>query len=809
MITFQDLKHIVSGKIVSEIDSSITIDQIAIDSRKSITPNDLFIALKGKNHNAHNYIGELVSRGVKNFIVQEPVDVSKPVNMLKVSNSLFALQQLASHKRRQFNIPIVGITGSNGKTIIKEWLGQLLSPFLGIKKSPGSYNSQVGVPLSVWTLRQEDEIGIFEAGISTRGEMEKLQQIIQPTIGIFTNIGSAHDEGFNTVEEKISEKSDLFKDSEIVIYCKDHKLIDNTLSEKSFTWGRHPSSDIQILKVEKEELSSKITVLLKDKKITFKLPFIADVYIENALHCIAFMVYQGYNHDLINSGLSLLKPPRMRLELKRGINNCQLIDDSYNNDLAGLRVALDFLRSHATNSNKTVILSDILQSGLDNKELYKQVKNLLLAASIKKVIAIGPDISNHLGKEDNVSTFISTDDYLSKENTDSLRNETVLIKGARIYEFEKIVKRLEEKIHRTRLFINLDALTANLNFYRSKLKPDTKIMVMVKAFAYGSGSVEVANLLQYHRVDYLGVAYADEGVALRKNGIHTPIMVMNPSEDSFGVIDKYCLEPELYNLSILKRFISHINGKKSGVHLKLDTGMHRLGFNEEDIDELVSLLNDHPNITVNAIFSHLVGADDAIHNEYSHQQAGKFVSLNQKIIDAIGYAPIRHLVNSPGIIRFPEYHFDMVRLGIGLYGIETTDQYQRDLSPISSLKTIVSQVNHINKGDTIGYSRKGVAARDSKIATLAIGYGDGYSRAFSNDVGKVYLNGKIAPVIGNVCMDMTMVDVTEIEEVKEGDEAEIFGTHITIREVAGLINTIPYEILTNVSQRVKRVFYTQ
>ena len=810
MIHFKDLPDITGGEILS-IEENTPIRYLITDSRKSFfAAGGLFFAIKGERHDGHQYISSLYAQGVRQFVVEQDVtpNISQDCNILKVSSSLEALQALARFHRDQFDLTVVGITGSNGKTIIKEWLSQLIAPFKRTIKNPHSYNSQIGVPLSVWQIEGRHEIGIFEAGISRPGEMEKLERIIKPSIGIFSNIGSAHDSGFSSISEKVREKAQLFKHAHIVIYCKDYQEIDQALSRKGFTWGHHPESNVKIEHLQIWETNAEVHLKYDSKTMKFVLPFVDQASIENSLHCVVFMLYLDYDPVHIQEGLNQLLQVRMRLELKRAINNCYLIDDAYNNDLGGLQVALEFLSHQKQHDGRSIILSDILQSGLPEEVLYQNVSERLIAAGIQKLIAIGPSLSSYRYLFPMKTWFYkSAEDFLKKHDLTSFQREIILIKGARVFEFENIVNTLEEKIHGTQLEINLDALTSNLNFYRSKLKPDTKLMVMVKAFAYGSGSLEIANLLQFHRVDYLGVAYADEGVMLRANGIHLPVMVMNPSEDSFDKLLQHKLEPEIYNFNILNKLIRFLNGRPVAVHIKLDTGMHRLGFEEKDIQQLIKILRQHKNIEVKTIFSHLAGSDEATHNEFSKIQAQKFDTMSKEIMKGATIAPLRHLVNSPGIIRFPEWHYDMVRLGIGLYGLEATNQQQDQLQPISRLKTIISQVKEVKKGETIGYGRKGVAERNMKLATIAIGYADGFSRAFSNGVGEVWLKGKRAPVIGNVCMDMTMIDITGIDAA-EGDEVEVFGEHLTIMEVAKKANTIPYEVLTNVSQRVKRVYFT-
>jgi alanine racemase len=732
-------------------------------------------------------------------------------NILLVSNSIRALQQIASFHRQQFKIPVIGITGSNGKTIVKEWLGQMLAEIYKIAKSPRSYNSQLGVPLSVLQLTKINTLGIFEAGISRNGEMQNLNQVIRPTLGIFTNIGEAHDEGFVDHNQKAAEKWKLFEVSEVVIYCYDHQKIRNNQPNHQgvFTWGRNPEADIQVLGSNVTGTQSEIILIHNEEELTFYLPFADRVSMENVMHCVALLLYLEIPAEEINENLQRLANIDRRLSLKKGINNCNLIDDSYNNDLSGLQVAIDFMKSHPGKKN-SVILSDILQTGMEDTKLYGRVNQILQANGIDQLFGVGEGMVNNRDQFRLSAWFFdSTEQFLKTVNPDDFSNENILIKGARPFEFERITRFLAEKIHGTVLEINLDALINNLNFYRSKIGAQVKLMVMVKASAYGSGSYEIASLLQHHRVDYLAVAYPDEGVALRKRGIHMPVMVMNVSPESYDNILKYDLEPEIYSLNQLRSLVRFLEEERTKVkvHIKLDTGMHRLGFEPSDFGDLISILQSTPLIEVRSIYSHLAGADEDDHNAFSQEQVQKFLEYAHKIEQSIRDSPLKHILNSAGIIRFPEYHLDMVRLGIGLYGFEATQQEQDNLMPISTLKTVISQVRKVKKGDTIGYGRIGNVQRDSTIATIAIGYADGFSRAFSNGKIKLMVNGQLAPVIGNICMDMCMLDVTGID-VKEGDEVIVFGHQPSITDLASAIDTIPYEILTNISDRVTRVFFS-
>lgn len=813
MIKFSQLPSIVSGHLLQLV-HDYAINHIITDSRKIIShPEAIFFARQGKNHDGHLFLSEMYDEGVRNFIVEKEIDVSKysKANFVKVDSSLFALQALVKYHREQLPLKTIAITGSNGKTIIKEWLLQLLSSNYRVIASPHSYNSQLGVPLSVWQANGNHELGIFEAGISEPGEMEHLEGIIQPDIGLFTNIGPAHEEGFKNREQKIHEKLKLFKNVKVLIWCRDHVLIDKEIQNTgylfdAFTWGNHGSNTIQVVK--KQHLKEGYKVRLKDRKGECVLHFNVDeeASFENLMHCVTTMRCLKYPWDEIKQRIPGVRRIPMRLELKRGVNGCYIIDDSYNNDLAGLAIALNFLAQQKQNSKKVAIISDIFQSGMEEKKLYKSVNKLLQQKQIDRLLAIGPVISKYKSVFSmSTTTFPDTDSFLKNLNLDNVRDEMILVKGARVFAFERIVNRLLEKIHGTRLEINLGAITHNLNFYRSRIKKRTKVMVMVKAFAYGTGMNEIANLLQYNKVDYLGVAYTDEGVKLRKNGIELPIMIMNPSPDGYEQLLKYNLEPEIYSFEQLNRILGFIRSRELKVHLKIDTGMHRLGFSEKELEPLVKKLKEADNLKVKSIFSHLAAADDREQRLFTKEQAEKFAEFSTYIASKLEIDPIKHLLNSAGVINFPEYQFDMIRLGIGLYGVEPSGLLQDKLQPISTLKTIISQLRDVSKGKTIGYGRKGKAEEDLRIATVAIGYADGFSRFFSNGKGEMVVDGKRAPVVGNVCMDMTMIDVTGIN-VEEGDDVIIFGEDPSINELAERIGTIPYEILTNVSERVKRVY---
>jgi alanine racemase len=811
MILFSNLASVSQGSI-KQLREDREIRSILTDSRKSAQPDSCFVAIRGARHDGHEYIDALYHSGVRMFIVEKQIPYTNfpDANFFLAASSLTTLRDLAAHHRSQFNYPVIGVTGSNGKTIVKEWIYQLLAPLYSIVKNPGSYNSQLGVPLSVLKMQAHHELGVFEAGISMPGEMILLQRIIQPTIGIFTNIGSSHDAGFSDRAQKVREKLLLFRQSKVLIYCRDYddihkevELLTNNI--QVLDWGESSSASVHL---ERDEAGT-LQISFEGEKHSFTAPFFDDASSENLIHCIVLMLHLGIGSSIIQEGINSLKSVPMRLELKQGVNQSLIIDDTYNNDLAGLQISLDFLAGQQK-QKKLLILSDVLQSGLKDDDLVKEIAGMVLRAGVNSFTGIGSALTKYQRYFNGIDAafYNDTEVFLNDLDTDLFQNTVVLVKGARSFHFESIVQRLQRKVHGTVMEIDLSCVVHNLNYFKSRLKPGVKLMVMVKAFAYGSGSEEVANLLQYHQVDYLGVAYADEGIELRKNRITLPIMVMNPSEESFPALLEYNLEPEIYSLKILRAFVRFLGRRSCKVHIKFDTGMHRLGFEEQDMSELISILKSHPGILIASVFSHLAGSDEAEHDAFSKEQVSIFNARYEQLSTSLQQRPVRHVLNSPGILRFPEFQFEMVRLGIGLYGVDPTDEKKADLQPVATLKTVISQVRKVPAGQSIGYGRKGRAANDMVIATIAIGYADGFSRAFSRGVGVVLVNGKRAPVVGNVCMDMTMVDVTGME-ANEGDEVIIFGKDLPIGEVAERIKTIPYEILTSTSERVKRVFHAE
>jgi Alr-MurF fusion protein len=815
------------GRLLPGLKQPSRIDHILFDSRKLAFPDTtLFFAITAGRRNGHEYIFDLYNRGVRAFAVSEKPDLQKYPEALfiVVLNTLDALQKLAANHRKQFNYPVIGITGSNGKTVVKEWLHFLMSPEYRIVRSPKSYNSQIGVPWSIWQMEADDQLGIFEAGISQPGEMEKLEKIIQPTLGIITNIGDAHSEGFSSQEEKISEKCILFRDCETLIYCKDHKEIDQHIQgllkinkhPEIFTWGENSKADLQIRAIDRTLKETRVEALYNDIVYSIQIPFTDAASLENSMHCLAVMIFQSISAGVISERMLHLPALAMRLELKEAINKCSLINDSYNADWSSLQLALDFLAQQQQHQKRTVILSDIFQSGKTDESLYGDIAQLLKQQKIHRLIGIGPAITANaqlLEKYVGESAFYpATDIFLEQFHPSMFRDETILIKGSRSFEFERIAQLLEQKIHQTVLEINLSSVTHNLKQYQRVLSPKTKLMAMVKAFSYGAGSFEIASLLQFHQVDYLAVAYTDEGVDLRKAGIRLPIMVMNAEMRSFSALTNYDLQPELFSFEIARKldhFLQSEGITEYPVHIKIDTGMHRLGFAPEETAALGKFLTETKSFRVQTVFSHLVASEDPAEDEFTLAQAGLFLNSCYVLQDILGYGFTRHLANTSAILRHPDLQLDMVRLGIGLYGVDPSFSQASMLKEVSSLKTTVAQVRLVAAGQTVGYNRKGRLVRDSLIATIRIGYADGYPRSLGNGRGKVLIRGTFFPVIGSVCMDMTMVDITGHPEIIADEEVIVFGQDLSVTKLAEWAGTIPYEILTGISQRVQRVYFEE
>ena len=786
----------------------LNVLDISIDSRSlRNTENTLFFALKGKNHNAHDFLNDLYAKGVRYFVVSQDVSLRADAVVFKVDDTLRALQRFVAFYRKKYTFPVIGITGSNGKTIVKEWLNQLLLPFYNIIKSPKSYNSQVGVPLSVIAINDEHNLGIFEAGISKPNEMDFLEEVIQPTIGILTNIGPAHNEGFSTKEEKLQEKIKLFKNADVLISEKTD-LIEASKSEKAqwFTWSFNQTANVQFKKID-----TVLKVQFNDIEFSVDLPFTDLASVENIATCITALLFLKIDTNYIVEAIPQLQTVQMRLQVKKGINDCLLIDDSYSSDYQSLKIALDFLEQQKTHQQKTVILSDIFQSGFTPEVLYQKVAQLLNQNHVTRVIGIGNKIGSHLTNVPQFQSYPDTETFLNDFNLRSFRSETILIKGSRSFQFEKIVAELEEKTHETVLEINLDAISHNLNFYKSKLKPTTKVMVMVKAFGYGNGSYEIAKLLAHHQVSYLGVAFADEGVELRKAGIKIPIVVMNPENSAFSTMIAYNLEPEIYNIAELNTFLQiaeNQNLYNYPIHLKLNTGMNRLGFVEKDFDGLINLLKQTNLVEVASMFSHLATSDMPGERDFTLLQIQLFQKWAADIKSELNINPVLHILNTSGIYNFGEYQMDMVRVGIGLYGVGNDTNEDAQLQNVATLKTVVLQINDVEKDATVGYGRRFKAEKKSKIATIAIGYADGIRRSYGNGKGYVLVNNQKAFIAGTICMDMLMIDVTDID-VKIGDEVIVFGNDLRITEIAKIWETIPYEVMTSISQRVKRIFYKE
>jgi Alr-MurF fusion protein len=794
------------------------ISHLCIDSRLiSFPAESLFIALQTERRDGHLFIPAAYGQGVRIFLVNKNIDIASfsmhDAIWLQVSDTLEAFQKIVATWRKHFSIPVIGITGSNGKTIIKEWLCQLVSPDYSICRSPRSYNSQIGVPLSVWQLKAEHQLGIFEAGISTTGEMEKLGEIIKPTIGIFSTLGAAHDEGFTSRQEKLSEKWKLFLHCDYIVCHTDDEAVweQSKLSGKQLlSWGFRDDCNYIIKSLEQKGLQTDVALLHKHTGYDFVIPFTDAASIENSLHCIITCLHLGMNAGKLQERLSFLQPLQMRLEWKKGIYQSLLLNDSYSHDMYALEIALNHLSQQAGNYRKMAILSDM--PGHNDEGTYQQIANLLLQKNVRKIVGVGlcmlqyENVFHAAGI--GIECFADTSKLLEKWNRQSIEKSTVLIKGGRVFAFEKIVAALQQQQHETLLEIHLSALAHNLNVYRAQLKPGTKLMVMLKAFGYGSSDAELGRWLQHHGVDYLTVAYADEGVSLRQGGVHCPIMVMNPDSSSFESLIANKLEPELYSIEILQAFQAFAtdNGlTQYPVHLKLDTGMHRLGFLAEQVDTIVDILHSNLSVKVVSVFTHLVAAENANHDDFTREQAIRFDAFCAQLANALPYTFLRHAANTAAIIRHLHLHYDMVRLGIGLFGVNNAAQEKLVLLPATHLYTTIAQIKDVAAGQTVGYGRNAILQRDSRIATVRIGYADGYRRQLGNGVGSMWVRGSRVAVVGNVCMDMTMLDVTDVPDAVAGDRVEVFGMHTTVSDIAKQCGTIPYEIMTGISQRVKRV----
>ena len=830
MFTLTQINEIISGVWLQQRRPETLIRRLLLDSRQiGHAEGGLFFALVGERHNGHRFLDDAYRAGARHFVVSEPPDPARypDADILQAPDTLKALQHLAAQHRSRFRYPVVGITGSNGKTIVKEWLYQLLHPDQDIIRSPRSYNSQVGVPLSVWQMSARHQLAIIEAGISRKGEMARLGAIIRPDIGVFTNIGPAHREGFSSDEEKVAEKMRLFDAAHTLIYCADHPLIHAAArawaaaapGRSLLSWTRR-GQDAQLRFQVGSPTAQGVPVQLfrgedaaaRMPEAYFVLPFADEASVENALHCCVLLRLWKLDASVIAERLLRLEPVAMRLELKAGINRCLLLNDAYSNDLASLRIALQFANRQASGKPVIAVLSDILQSGEQPDNLYRQVADILKEHAVGTLIGIGSDIPrirSFLPDALSAHFYENTDAFLQSVEQHGWSDALILLKGARIFRFEQIAARFEAKAHKTVLEVNLNALIHNLQAYHRLLKPGVKMLVMVKAAGYGAGPAEIARLLEFHKIDYLGVAYTDEGIELRQAGVQLPILVLNPEPSGYDALYRYRLEPEIYNQAGLDALIAYVGEEKRlRIHLKLDTGMHRLGFVENELPELLDALAACPNLEVATVFSHLAGSDSNLLDQFTREQAATFERMYRVLTAGLGYTPDRHLANTGAIVRFPEYHYEMVRLGIGIYGVDTGGM-QRQLQPVHTLKATISQIKSLQPGETVGYNRNGCVERSSRIATISIGYADGLLRLAGNGRYQVALRSRRAPTIGNICMDMTMIDVTDIPEAREGDEVIIFGADPPVQELARCLQTIPYEVFTNISERVKRVYWQE
>jgi len=825
--SLSEIIKVVDGQLIGvETSCNQQIRFLSFDSRTILSGKEtLFFALKSDRNDGHHFINDAIDREVSAFVVEdlpEKTRLNKTAQFIIVKSSLAALQKLAAYHRNRFTYPVVGITGSNGKTIVKEWLSELLSPELKIIRSPRSYNSQIGNPLSVWLMDHRFDLAIFEAGISKPGEMERLEEILRPDHGIFTHLGKAHLENFGSIEELIMEKIKLFINCSLLVYCKDFTLLKQAIDKvrfvnnpRIFSWSSTDSSaNLIILGKSKSINSTLIEGAYLSETISITIPFTDDASIENAIHCWSYLLATNRNTVTYKSKFLKITPVAMRLEMKKGINGCTIINDSYNSDTASLVNALDFIDQQSENRKKrcTVIISDILQSGENPEILYREIADYIQMRHIDRLIGIGPEICRFsaMFTTSEKLFFPSSDEFLLHFKESDFNHEVILLKGARHFRFDRLSTLLQEKAHQTVMEIDLDAMVYNLNFYSERLSPTTKIMAMVKAFSYGTGSVEVAKALQYRRIDYLAVAIADEGIELRNNGIEVPIVVMNPEEHSFDAMIENRLEPNIYRFELLEKFDEALKRNAVNnfpVHLKVDTGMKRLGFDEpEEMKKVAEYIRLHDTMYIRSVFSHLAVSDDPDNDQFTKLQFSRFKDYCDILSNLFDYKILRHILNSSGIERFPEMEMDMVRLGIGLYGV--SPNCQSELKNVATLKTTISQIRTVNAGETIGYGRKGIAEKTMKIAILPIGYADGLNRRLSNGIGKVLIGGSRAPIIGTICMDMCMVDITGVC-AHEGDRATIFGEDLPVNEVAATLGTISYEVLTSIGQRVKRVYFKE
>ncbi|MBQ7489375.1 MAG: bifunctional UDP-N-acetylmuramoyl-tripeptide:D-alanyl-D-alanine ligase/alanine racemase [Bacteroidales bacterium] len=822
MITISKISEIVKAEAVSIVDGTLEVRQLLFDSRRLITPQfSLFFALKTSNNDGHRYIRSLAEKGVRNFIITGNIRTLQHefsnCNFIQVADAVVAMQQIAAAHREQFSIPVVGITGSNGKTIVKEWLSTMLAGEFNVVRNPNSYNSQIGVPFSVWQIEPEHNFAIFEAGISQPGEMSALEKVIKPTIGILTNIGSAHSQFFKNDEEKLHEKLKLFTNCRQLIFCADHLLVENTLKNPEFSeiekisWGKSESAFYRI--TSQESIGDHTKIEINGQLI--EIPFNDPASCENAMHCVALLLHLGYSNQFINKHLANLSAMYMRMELKEAVNDSILINDTYSIDFSSLRIAVNFLNQQKQYSRKSLILSDFEQAGELTGENCEEIATILKTNNFSRFIAVGDRFyanRQYFKEKLQIETFFfkKTGDLINQLPEIKFYREAILVKGARSYRFERVVERLLMRTHQTVLNVSLPAIIQNLNYYRSFLKPGCKMVAMVKAQSYGLGDAELINELQFHNIDYLAVAYGDEGVNLRRRNIKTPIIVLGAEAHSFDTLVKYDLEPEIFNFHYLKKLIDTLSFypdiKQFKIHIKLDTGMHRLGFDEYNLPELIKMVKSEKRLRIASIFSHLAAAEDESEDDFTRGQIALFERMSSTIMSAFDYPILRHILNTAGITRFPEAQFDMVRLGIGLYGFSGVGADWGHLQNVATLKTIITQIKIVNPGETVGYNRSEKLDSYTKIGIIPIGYADGFFREFGCGRGRIYVKGKYARTIGKICMDMCMVDLSEIENVHVGDEAIVYGEENRIDDLAAAVGKIPYELLTSISRRVPRIY---
>ncbi|MCL1851339.1 MAG: bifunctional UDP-N-acetylmuramoyl-tripeptide:D-alanyl-D-alanine ligase/alanine racemase [Bacteroidetes bacterium] len=817
MLLPEQITQIITPKNSIVCNPNWGISELAFDSRKITFPEQtLFFAIKTAKNDGHLYISELIKQKVKNFVISENIEDFKhfDVNFYQLEDPVFAMQQIAAEHRKKFTCPVVGITGSNGKTIVKEWLSAILSKDFSVIKNPNSYNSQIGVPFSVWQMNENHSFGIFEAGISQRNEMDRLAAVIQPNMGILTNIGNAHSQFFENDKEKLIEKLKLFHTASSIIYNNDYELIREILATENYahlkkiSWGKYPNSYYRI--VSQKQLQNSTVVEFSHSPQWLEIPFTDAASVENVLHIAALLMYMGYSLTHISKQLRFLSSLVMRMEIKEAQNNSIIINDTYSLDINSLRIALDFLSNQTQFSKRTLIISDFEQVNWGEKE-YMELSKIFDNHNITKMVVVGTEMRKRHGYFPVVEKhfYTTTNELLAHLDVINIRDEAVLVKGARSFRFERVVQALQLKTHQTILQVNLSALVHNLHFFKKLVHPETKMMAMVKAMSYGLGDAELINELCYHQIDYLAVAYTDEGIALRRRNITRPIIVLGAEAAGYDLMIRYNLEPEIFNLFYLKELIVTLENypeiENFPIHIKVDTGMHRLGFDEEEIDELLQCVDSCSQLKIASVFTHLAASEDVKEDKFTKKQIQKYNAICQKIDAQISYPYLKHLLNTAGIVRFPEAQYEMVRLGLGLYGFSPVPEIQSQLQSVITLKSVITQLKKVRKGETIGYNRTFTAQKDMQIAIVPVGYADGFPRELSNGVGTMRVKNKNCPVTGKICMDMTMIDVTGWD-VAIGDEVIIYDAENSLEQIGSSIHKTSYELLTAISRRVPRIY---